>query len=66
MMTKEELDQSMEFIKTILREAKLYRELKERQKEYNNNYRKTDEGKENRRKAQQKYMKKNASKKTVV
>ena len=65
MMTKEELEQSMEFIKTILREAKLYRELKERQKEYNNNYRKTDEGKEKRKKAQRKYMKKKATEAVV-
>ena len=64
-LTKDELENTMEFIKTILREAKLYRELKERQKEYNNNYRKTDEGKEKRRLAQQKYMKKKAQKSVV-
>ncbi len=61
MMTSEELEQSMEFIKNILHEAKLYRELKARQKEYSNNYRKTEEGKERRRVAQQKYKKKKAN-----
>lgn len=61
MMTNEELEQSMEFIKNILHEAKLYRELKARQKEYSNKYRKTEEGKERRRVAQQKYKKKKAN-----
>jgi len=61
MMTSEELEQSMEFIKNILHEAKLYRELKARQKEYSNKYRKTEEGKERRRVAQQKYKKKKAN-----
>jgi hypothetical protein len=62
MMTNEELDESMKFIQNILREAKLYRELKAKQKAYSNKYRQTEEGKERRRLAQQKYTKKNASK----
>ena len=61
----EELEQSMEFIQNILQEAKLYRELKARQKEYSNKYRKTEEGKERRRVAQQKYTKKKAQKSVV-
>ncbi len=48
-MTNEELDESMKFIQNILKEAKLYRELKARQKEYSNQYRQTEEGKEKRR-----------------
>jgi hypothetical protein len=65
MMTNEELEQSMEFIQNILQEAKLYRELKAKQKAYSNQYRKTDEGKEKRRLAQQKYMKKKTQKSVV-
>ena len=65
MMTNEELEQSMEFIQNILQEAKLYRELKAKQKAYSNQYRQTEEGKEKRRLAQRRYIKKKAQKSVV-